>query len=88
MSPIPEPPDKPLLQETAATGPWGGPTFSYRGARIECMKGAHVCGLFMEGHPLDGITFGVVGTITPLVDSWLDRGSLPAHLRGVTKAAG
>jgi hypothetical protein len=35
----------------AAQGPWGGPTYSYRNARIECCPGAHVCGLFMPGHP-------------------------------------
>ena len=63
--------------ETAAAGPWGGPTYSYRGARIECLKGAHVCALFMEEHPLHGANFGVVGTITPLVDIWLDEGRLP-----------
>ena len=48
-------------------------------ARIECGPGGHVCGLFMEGHPLDGMTFGVVGIVTPLVDVWLDEGWLPDH---------
>jgi hypothetical protein len=47
------------------------------------MKGGHVCGLFMEGHPLDGLTFGVVGTITPLVDGWVDAGRLPDFMRAV-----
>jgi hypothetical protein len=58
----------PLSQKTAATGPWSGPTYSYPGARIECLPGGHVCGLFMPEHPLGGTTFGVAGTITPLVD--------------------
>ena len=30
--------------ETAQHGPWGGSTFAYRGARIECLPGNHVCG--------------------------------------------
>ena len=51
-----------------AEGPWGGPVYSYRGAEIRCNKGGHVCPLLMEGHPLHGATFGVVGTVTPLVD--------------------
>jgi hypothetical protein len=55
-----------LLEQVAATGPSGGPTYSYRGARIECAPGGHVCGLTMRDHPLNGATFGVVGITTPL----------------------
>ena len=73
------------LLETAAKGAWGGPSYSYRGAEIRCLPGGHVCGLLMDGHPLDGLTFGVVGTITPLIDSWLDHGRLPAYMRAVPK---
>jgi hypothetical protein len=60
-------------------------TGAYRGAEIRCAKGGHyakdghVCTLFMEGHPLHGHTFGVVGTITPLVDLWVEEGRLPGH---------
>ncbi len=39
----------------------------------------------MPDHPLNGLTFGVVGTITPLVDIWLDEGRLPNHIRAVPK---
>ena len=76
---FPDPPSRPQLVQTAAQGPWGGPSYSYRGARIERMKDGHVCGLFMPDHPLHGWTFGVVGTITLLVDVWLDEGRLPSH---------
>ena len=69
------------LQQVAVVGPWGGPSYSYRGARIQCAPGGHVCGLTMRDHPLNGTTFGVVGTITPLVDVWLDEGRLPRHIR-------
>ena len=62
-------------------GPWDWPTYAYRGARIECCKGAYVCSLFLDGHPLTGQTFGSVGTITPLVDLWLDEGRLPSYMR-------
>jgi hypothetical protein len=88
VSLFPEPPapaEKPQLEETSAAGPWGGPTYRYRGARIECLKGGHVCGLFMDGHPLAGLTFGVAGTVTPLVDLWADEGRLPAYMRAAPK---
>jgi hypothetical protein len=79
---FPDPPKPPQLVQTAAQGPWGGPTYSYRGARIECYPGGHVCGLFMPDHPLgSGTTFGVAGTITPLIDLWADEGRLPAYMR-------
>jgi hypothetical protein len=84
----PPPPDPHRLEQRAAEGPWGGPTYRYRGARIECMKGSHVCGLVMEGHPLDGLTFGVVGTITPLVDGWIDADRLPDFMRAVPRQGG
>ena len=35
----------------------------------------------MRAYLLNGLTFGVVGTITPLVDIWLDEGRLPRYLR-------
>ncbi len=73
---------------TAEAGAWGGPAYRYRGAEIRCNKGGHVCGLSMEGHPLDGWTFGVVGTVTPLVDLWADERRLPAYMRAVPKANG
>ena len=77
---------RPQPEQTAAEGPWGGPTYAYRGAEIRCAKGGHVCGLLMEDHPLHGLTFGVVGTITPLVDLWVEERRLPDHMRAVTIA--
>ncbi len=53
---------------------------------IRCAKGGHVCALLMEAHPLHGMTFGVAGTITPLIDSWLDHGRLPDYMRAVPKS--
>jgi hypothetical protein len=67
------------LKLVSAEGPWGGPTYSYRAAHIQCSKGGFVCSLFMNGHPLDRQSFGVAGTITPLVDVWLDDQRLPDH---------
>jgi hypothetical protein len=52
---------------------------------IDCMKGGHVCRLSMSAHPLHDQSFGVVGTITPLVDLWLDEGRLPGYVRVVPK---
>jgi hypothetical protein len=50
------------------------------------MKGGHVCRLLLPEHPLSGMSFGVAGTITPLVDLWLDEQRLPSHVRAVPKA--
>ncbi len=80
-----EAPTRPQPELTAAEGSWSGPTYAYRGAEIRCLKGGHVCGLLMEGRPLDGLSFGVVGTVTPLVDIWADHGRLPDHMRAVPK---
>ena len=77
----PEPLDIYPIQETAQRGPWGGSTYAYRGARIECLPGNHVCGLFMASHPLSGSSFGAPGTITPLVDLWIERQQLPGYMR-------
>jgi hypothetical protein len=68
---FPDPPEPSHLVQTSAQGPWGGPSYAYRGARIECA-------LVMPEHPLHGRNFGVVGTITSLVDLWADAGRLPA----------
>ena len=64
---MPETPAHPL-EQLAATCLWGGPSYRYRGAEISCTPGGHVCGLFMPEHPLHGSTFGVIGTVQPLVD--------------------
>ena len=81
-------PARPEPDLVAAQGPWGGPVYRHRGAEIRCNKGGHVCGLYMEGHPLDGWSFGVVGTVTPLVDLWVEERRLPAYYRaaGATDA--
>ncbi len=81
-------PAQPDMELVAAEGPWGGPVFRYRGAEIRCAKGGHVCALFMPDHPLDGRTFGAPGTITPLVDRWIQDGRLPDHMRAVPKPGG
>ncbi len=80
-------PARPEPELVAAEGPWGGPVYSYRGAEIRCLKGGHVCGLLMPDHPLDGATFGVPGTVTNLVDLWVEERRLPGYMRAVPKAA-
>ncbi len=64
-----------------ATGPLGGPSYSHRGATIDCQPGAFICRLRMEGHPLSGQTFGVPGTIPYMVDLWLDHQRLPPWMK-------
>ena len=75
-------------EQISAEGPWGGPVYTYRGAEIRCLKGGHVCALLVEGHPLHGATFGVVGTVTPLVDLWVEERRLPSYMRAVPKPGG
>ena len=77
---MPESPSHPL-EQLAATGPWGDSSYRYRGAEIRCCPSGHACGLVMPEHPLHKSTFGASGTITPLVDLWLDAERLPAHMR-------
>ncbi len=81
-----EAPTRPQPELAAAEGPWGGPVFRYRGAEIRCLKGGHVCALLMPDHPLHGSTFGVPGTITPLVDLWIRERRLPSYMPAVPKA--
>ncbi|WP_043367493.1 hypothetical protein [Belnapia sp. F-4-1] len=83
---IPPEPERPRLVETAAEGPLGGPSYAYRSAVIDCQKGGHVCRLRMPEHPLHSHSFGVAGTITPLVDLWVDERRLPRYMRAVPKA--
>ena len=53
--------------------------YRHHGAEIRRAKGGPVCALLMEGRPLHGATFGVVGTVTPLVDLWIRERRLPDH---------
>lgn len=87
LFPDPPPPDfHPEPEQTSASGPFSGPSYRYRGAIIDCQKGGYICRLVMPDHPLHGRSFGVVGTITPLVDLWLNERRLPRHLRVVPPA--
>ena len=63
------------LEHLAAAGPWDGPSYQYRGAEIHCLPGGNVCGLKVPGHPLNGDTFGVPGTITPAGQRLARRGA-------------
>jgi hypothetical protein len=71
------------LEQLAAEGPLGGPAFRYRGAEIRCHKGGHVCILRMDGHLLDGHSFGAPAGVMRLVDLWADGARLPDHMRVV-----
>ncbi len=42
----------------------------------------------LEGQPPRGMAFGVVGTIAPLVDLWVEERRLPDHMRVAPKAGG
>ncbi|MBK1661851.1 hypothetical protein [Paracraurococcus ruber] len=75
------------LELVAAEGRWGGPSYRYRGAEIDCLPGGNVCAFRLASHPLsDRGSFGVPGTITPLADLWLNKGQLPAHYRAAREA--
>jgi hypothetical protein len=89
MTLFPDPPSAPVrpeLEQSALESRLGGPSYAYRGAVIDYQKGGHVCTLRMLGHPLHGIGFGVVGTITPLVDVWVEEQRLPKYMQVVPVA--
>ena len=44
--------------------------------------------LLMEGHPFHGASFGAVGTVTLLVDLWIEERLLPGHMRAIPKPGG
>lgn len=81
----PPPPARPEPELTAAEGRFGGPSYVYRAAVIDCQKGRHVFHPQMPAPPLDGVCHGVAGTLTPLVALWLDNGRLPSYLRVMPK---
>ena len=81
-------PARPEPELVTAEGPSGGPVYGHRGAEIRCAQGDHVCTLLMEGHPFHGATFGTVGTITLLVDLWIEGRLLPSYMRAVPKPSG
>ena len=83
-----EAPTRPQPELITAEGPSGGPVYRYRGAEIRCAQGDHVCALLMEGHPFHGATFGTVGTVTLLVDLWIEGRLLPSYMRAVPKPSG
>ena len=85
-APAPAEPAQHQIEVIVADGPLGGPSYGYRDARIDCLKGGFVCRLMQAGHPLADVSFGVAGTITPLVDLWIDEGRLPGYMRSVPKA--
>lgn len=78
MTLLPEQPEpvRHSMEIVADVGPWGGPTRTYRGARIEANKQGLQFGLFLEGHPMHRQTMGNWENMVPLIDAWLD-GALP-----------
>ena len=68
------------IRQTTATGPHGGPSWSYRGALIHSNPRGTLFGL--EGGPADlpGNWTGVgsAKVLTRVLDGWLDRRRLPA----------
>lgn len=70
------------LEQLAASGPWGGPSYRYRGAEILCLPGGRFCGLMMPTHPLTGRAFGAASRLRTIVDVWLDENRLPSFMWG------
>ena len=73
--------DRATAGPSGGPGSVGGPSYSYRGARIEYAPGGHVCGVFMPEHSLHGRSFGVVETVTGLIDLWAHTDRLPSFMR-------
>lgn len=54
-----------------------GPTGRYRGARSEGNEKGAVLGLFLAGHPFDGMDMGYWENLLPLADAWIDGQNPP-----------
>lgn len=81
LPPDQPPPPRHEVELVADTGPWGGPTRRYRGARIEANSKGLLYGLFLEGHPWNGRTMGNFENMIPLIDAWLDGTEPPPGYR-------
>lgn len=79
--PGPDLSSRPEPTPTKAVGPLGGPSYTHRGAMIDCLPGGHVCRVLLPGFPLHNHTFGAPGTIPYLVDLWLDHQRLPPWIK-------
>ena len=75
----------PELELTAAEGPLGGPSYSYRGATIDCQEGGNVCALEMPDHLLHERGFNAISVTTSIIDLWLDGQRLPNAMQLVAK---
>ena len=78
LPPAPSPPPRHHVETTQQVGPCGGPTRTYRGARIESNEKGTLFPFLMPGHPHHGTTRGNWENAIPLIDRWLGHGNLPA----------
>lgn len=78
LPPNPPPTVPHEIRITRQVGPLGGPTRTYRDARIEAIEKSAVFSLVMPHHPYNGMNLGNWENIVRLIDAWLDTGTLPA----------
>ncbi len=58
-------------------GPWGGPRYNYRGAELWSDAAGRRWQVWIESHPLRGLSLPSRQRAMAIVDRWVDRGDLP-----------
>jgi len=58
-------------------GPWGGPVYAYRGAEIWVNATQRRWQVWIEDHPLRGLTLHSMARAIRIIDAWIDGRRLP-----------
>jgi len=69
----------PELRLVESSGPWGGPVYEYRGAQIWANAAATEWQLWIDDHPLRGLSLRRLSRAIELADAWIDRRALPGR---------
>jgi len=68
---------RPRLELVEEAGEWGGPTYDYRGARIWTNATGDSWQLWIDEHPLRGVSLPRIDRAMRLADAWFDGRSIP-----------
>ncbi len=67
------------LRLVEEVGAWGGPVYAYRGAQIWTNAAATEWQLWIDDHPLRGLSLRRLSRAIELADAWIDRRALPGR---------
>jgi len=60
------------------TGEWEGPTYAYRGAVIWTNAASTKWQVWIDGHPLRGLSLRDLARAVAMIDAWVEDGRLPS----------